>query len=150
MFSKSTEYALRATLYIAQAASEKKKIGIEEISTAIGSPKSFTAKILQSLTKNNKVVSSVSGPHGGFYLSTKAKKLPVQAILRAMGDGELIKACVLGLSECSEKQPCPLHEKYKNIKGQLISLFETQTIGQLASEMEAGNCFIHAGAIRLK
>ncbi|MGN6298349.1 MAG: RrF2 family transcriptional regulator [Ginsengibacter sp.] len=142
MFSKSTEYALRATLYIAQKASEEKKIGIDEISAAIGSPKSFTAKILQTLTKNNKVVRSASGPHGGFYVSPKAKKLPVQAILQAMGEDEMIAACVLGLSECSGEHPCPLHAKYKTIKRQLISLFESQTIGQLADQMEADHSFI--------
>jgi len=142
MFSKSTEYALRATLYIAQKASEEKKIGIEQISAAIGSPKSFTAKILQALTKDNKVISSASGPHGGFYVTSKARELPVHAILQAMGDGEMIQRCVLGLSTCSEKNPCPLHLKYKIIKGQLLSLFESQTIGQLADEMEAGHSFI--------
>ena len=65
MFSKSTEYALRATLYIAQKGTEEKKIGIEEVSKAIGSPRSFTAKILQSLTKDNKIIRSATGPHGG-------------------------------------------------------------------------------------
>ncbi|MFM2359513.1 MAG: hypothetical protein RLY16_1506, partial [Bacteroidota bacterium] len=54
MFSKATEYALRATIYIAQKSSTEHKIGLEEIAMAIDSPASFTAKILQALTKDDK------------------------------------------------------------------------------------------------
>ncbi len=142
MFSKSTEYALRATLYIAQKGSEEKKIGIGEVSKAIGSPQSFTAKILQFLTKDNKVISSVSGPHGGFFMTGKAKNLPVRAILEAMGEDELLDKCVMGLTKCSEKNPCPLHSKYKIIKEQLNELFETDSILQLANNIKNGDVFV--------
>ena len=81
MFSKATEYALRATIHIAKNSSEEKKLGIEEIAKSIDSPKSFTAKILQLLAKDNKIISSVRGPNGGFFITEKAKKLPVRAIL---------------------------------------------------------------------
>jgi Rrf2 family protein len=142
MFSKATEYALRATIFLAQKSSEENKLGIDDISKAIDSPKPFTAKILQLLTKNNQVVSSVRGPHGGFYLSAKAKKLPVRAVLLAMGEDEILEKCVMGLKLCSEKEPCPMHAQYKIIKAQLISLFTTKNIQQLADEIKEGVIFI--------
>ena len=64
MFSKATEYALRATIFIAQNSSEEKKVGIQTIAKAIDSPQSFTAKILQLLTRDNKIISSAPGRHG--------------------------------------------------------------------------------------
>ena len=143
MFSKSTEYALRATIYIAQKSTKKKKIGITEVAKAIDSPKSFTAKILQFLTKDNKIIRSISGPHGGFYMTEKTKKLPVRAILDAMGEDAVLDKCVLGLEECSETKPCPMHSRYKFIKAQLIELFETETIGKLAFDTKAGSVFIN-------
>lgn len=142
MFSKATEYAIRATIFLAQKSSEQNKLGIEEISKAIDSPKSFTAKILQLLTKNNRVVSSVRGPNGGFFLSEKAKKLPARAVLLAMGEDEILEKCVMGLKRCSESQPCPMHNQYKLIKTQLISLFTSKTIQQLAAEIKEGVIFI--------
>lgn len=138
MFSKSTEYALRAVIYIAQKGSEEKKLGLDEISKAIDSPTSFTAKILQQLTKDNKVVSSVRGPNGGFYITGKAKKLPVRAVLEAMQEDEVLEKCVLGLAECSETKPCPMHSEYKIIKQQLIGLFSKKTIQMLAEEISKG------------
>lgn len=142
MFSKATEYALRATIYIAQKGTEEKKCSIEEISKAIDSPQSFTAKILQALRRDDKVIRSVSGPNGGFFMTEKARKLPVRAILKAMGEDEVLDKCVLGLVKCSETKPCPMHFKYKVIKEQLIELFETKTIQHLADDIKNGEVFI--------
>lgn len=142
MFSKATEYALRAAIYIAQKGTEESKISIDEISKAIDSPQSFTAKILQALRKDNKILRSVSGPNGGFFMTDKARNLPVRAILEVMGEEDVLKKCVLGLAQCSEAKPCPMHAKYKNIKEQLITLFETKTIQHLANDLTDGAAFI--------
>jgi len=143
MFSKTTEYALRAVIYIAQKSAKEKKLGIDEIAKAIDSPKSFTAKILQLLTKDNKIVSSVRGPNGGFYLTDKAKKLPVRSILEAVDEDDVLNKCVLGLKQCSEIKPCPMHTQYKSIKHQLIELFENKTIQHLAEEIKNGDAVIN-------
>ena len=143
MFSKTTEYALRATIYIAQKGSQEHKLGLDEIAKAIGSPKSFTAKILQLLTKNHKIVSSVRGPNGGFYLTDTARKLPVSAVLEVMEEKNFLKKCVLGLKQCSEVKPCPMHNEYKPIKLQLIDLFEKRTIQSMAQEINNGDAYIN-------
>jgi Rrf2 family protein len=142
MFLKTTEYALRAVIYIAQKSSEEKKLGLSEIAKAIDSPQSFTAKILQKLTSGNKIISSTRGPNGGFYLSERSKNFPVYTILEAMGEDEVLKKCVLGLKLCSEAKPCPMHHQYKLIKPQLIKMFETKTIRDLANEIESGTSYI--------
>lgn len=142
MFSKTSEYALRAVIYIAQKGSEEKKLGLTEIAKAIDSPQSFTAKILQQLTSGNKIISSSRGPNGGFYITEKSKKLPVRSVLAAMGEDVKLEKCVLGLKQCSELKPCPMHSQYKLIKPQLINLFETKTISDLAEEMDRGSSFI--------
>lgn len=142
MFSKTAEYALRATIFIAQKGSPGKKLSIEEIAKAIDSPKHFTAKILQLLTKDDKVISSTKGPNGGFYITEKSKKLPVRAVLEAVNEDEILKKCVLGLRNCSENNPCPLHSEYKKIRNKLNHLFENKSIGGLASKMNSDKIFI--------
>ncbi|WP_026773095.1 Rrf2 family transcriptional regulator [Asinibacterium sp. OR53] len=145
MFSKATEYALRAAIFIAQKSSEDNKLGIDEIARAINSPRSFTAKTLQLLSADNKIVHSTRGPNGGFYMSEKARKLPARAILEAMQEDDLLEKCVLGLKQCSEAKPCPMHSEYKSIKLQLKTLFETTTIQQLADELGKGDSKTKAG-----
>lgn len=100
-------------------------------------------KVLQSLTKDNKVVSSVRGPNGGFYISEKAKNLPARFILEAMGEDQILEKCVMGLKICSENHPCPMHAQYKIIKKQLITLFTSKTIQQLAAEINDRVMFIN-------
>lgn len=145
MFSKTTEYALRATIYIAQKSNEKRKLPITEISKAIGSPPSFTAKILQALAKNDKIVSSVRGPGGGFFLSAKADKLPVMAVLEAMNEDTTLTDCVLGLESCTSKKPCPLHEQYQEIRHELVSMFNQKSIGEIAGDFQYENIFLKSG-----
>lgn len=148
MFSKSTEYALRAILYLAQKSSVELKIGITELSAAIDSPKSFTAKILQKLTKDNLLISSVTGPSGGFYLTDEAKKKSLLHVLTLLEDEGIITGCILGLKECSEINPCPMHSEYKKIKPQLLAMLDHKTIAELASEMRDPKVVIHNMGIK--
>jgi Rrf2 family iron-sulfur cluster assembly transcriptional regulator len=143
MFSKSTEYALRAIIYLAQKSSVDQKIGITELSAAIDSPKSFTAKILQKLTKDNLLISSVTGPSGGFFLTEQSKKKSLLHVLNLLEDEGIITGCILGLKECSEKNPCPMHGEYKKIKPQLLDMLDNKTILELAKDMKDPRVVIH-------
>ncbi len=143
MFSKSTEYALRAIIYLAQKSSNDHKISITELAEAIDSPKSFTAKILQKLTKNDILISSITGPNGGFYLTELAKKKSLLNVLNLLEDEGIITGCILGLKECSETNPCPMHSQYKKIKPQLLDMLDHKTIQELAREMKDPRIVIH-------
>lgn len=139
MFSKSTEYALRAVIYIAKWGSPQNKINIAKLSKAIDTPKSFTAKILQKLNKDEGLISSITGPNGGFYISEEAKDSSLMRILELMEEDHVVTKCVLGLQECSETNPCPMHSRYKLIKPQLTEMFVTKTIRQLIEELDDNN-----------
>lgn len=144
MFSKTAEYALRATFYIAQKGTRENKLPINEISDAIGSPKPFTAKILQALAKNDSIISSVRGPNGGFFMTAQSKKLAVTSILEAMNEKQTLTKCVLGLAQCTSDRPCPMHYKYLEIKAQLIAMFDSTTIEEVANNLEMYPYFVPA------
>jgi Rrf2 family transcriptional regulator, iron-sulfur cluster assembly transcription factor len=136
MFSKKAEYALRATIYIAQKSTGEKKLAIGDVARSIDAPQSFTAKILQLLTKDNRIISSSRGPNGGFYITDDARKLSVRKVLEIIGEDEVVTKCVLGLNVCSDIKPCPLHSQYSPVKKQLLQLFENKTIQNLATELD--------------
>ncbi len=138
MFSKTTEYALRAVLFIAKESSVGNRPGLQKVAEAIDSPVSFTAKILQILTRDNSLIQSVRGPNGGFFMEEKMRKQPLSAVLKVMGELDVLNKCVLGLYECSERNPCPLHNDYKEIKNQLRNLFNLRSISEVA-ETTHGN-----------
>ena len=135
MFTKSAEYALRALIYLAQKSSEDQKIGIGEIAEAIDSPKSFTAKILQKLTQGDSLVSTSTGPTGGFYLTQKAKQVSMLKVLTILETEQKVSGCILGLEECSDLNPCPLHDEYAGIRKLMLNMLKKRSIEDLAMEM---------------
>jgi len=140
MLSKSCEYAIRATVYIANKTRKNEKAGIIEVAGAIGSPAPFTGKILQTLVRK-KVLSSAKGPNGGFYVEN-GQSLFLIDIIRAMDGNGLFTACVLGLEKCSETQPCPMHEQVKPIRNQLLGEFSKQSVNDLVNEFAMNKYFL--------
>jgi Rrf2 family protein len=141
MFSKACEYALRATLYLAQKSREEKRLSIDEIAAGIDAPRPFTAKILQQLNRGA-VIRSLKGPSGGFYLTEKDRSQPVWHILQAFNEEQRLTNCIMGLHKCNDKKPCPLHNQYKGIKEQLVAMFQQKRISELAEDMEKTKTFI--------
>ena len=143
MFSKSCEYAIRAAIYIAAESSKERKAGITDICDHIEAPKHFTAKILQILTRN-KIVSSQKGVNGGFYLTKDQNNKPLSDIVSATDGNVLFTGCGLGLKECSEEEPCPLHEKFGSIRANIKKMMEESTIESMAKKLKKGNGFLRA------
>ncbi|MFA7687794.1 MAG: Rrf2 family transcriptional regulator [Moheibacter sp.] len=113
IFSYSCQYAIKSCIYLAN---KNAKVGVGEISDFIGSPIPFTSKILQKLAKAG-VISSSKGRAGGFYLSeVQQKSLSIKDIYLVIDNGHILNACALGISECSDVNPCPVHYRVVEIK----------------------------------
>ena len=142
MFSKSCEYGIRASIYVAKQSLQDRKVSQTEIAKSIDSPVAFTAKILQKLTKRN-VLRSTKGPNGGFFLDPKDLddvKL-WNVILAIDGDG-LLEDCSLGLRKCNAFKPCPLHHSFVKIRAEIRETLEGTSLRFLAEEVSDGISFL--------
>lgn len=131
VLSRSTEYAIRALTFLAQQPPGKLS-GAREISEAEGIPMPFLWKILQLLARK-KLIRSFKGIHGGYELALPPDQVALHDVLLATDGADFSGHCVLGLPECSEAQPCPLHETWKQVRSQLVGMFEHTTLGDLAN-----------------
>ncbi|MFL9485052.1 RrF2 family transcriptional regulator [Chitinophagaceae bacterium LWZ2-11] len=138
LFSKTCEYSIRAAIYIASQSDKGYKIGITEICEKIEAPKHFTAKVLQILTRQG-LVSSQKGVNGGFYMDEVQLKNPLIVLAEAIEGREYLTRCGLGLEACSEKEPCPLHNEYKKIRNNTISMLTNITVGEMAKKIKKGD-----------
>ena len=87
MFSKQTQYALRAVLYLAVNSRSNKKIGVNVIAEELDVPKQFLSKILQKLV-NHKLLHSSKGKSGGFYMTAANLNSNLRSIIEIFdGDG---------------------------------------------------------------
>lgn len=142
MFSKACEYAIRATIYIASQSNQGNRVGLKEIAKEIDSPEAFTAKIMQQLTRNS-IVNSVKGPNGGFEIEEKRlSKVKLAAVVQAIDGDGIFKVCGLGLKECSEKVPCPVHHRFKAIREGLVKMLNDTSVLELACNLEQGAAFL--------
>ncbi len=138
IFSKACEYGIKAAIYVAEQSINGNRASLKGISKEIDSPEAFTAKILQTLVKNN-IINSVKGSTGGFEADLKKiKKIKLIEIVIAI-DGSLHEGkCVLGLSKCSEISPCPVHNKYKHIKKDILEMLEKTTLAGMSNSVIEG------------
>ena len=141
MFSKSCEYAIKAMIFVAQKSKAEVRVGVKDIAKGIDAPEHFIAKILQDLGKK-RLVNSVKGPNGGFYMDQINLKSSIADVVKAIeGDG-IYKDCVIGLKLCSEKNPCPVHFEFKEIKKNLITMLEENTIADFNDKLDTGKFFL--------
>ena len=140
MFSKSCEYGIRATLYIAQQSKNGVRPNLSEIAKAVDSPEAFTAKIMQKLAKHG-VIESRKGPSGGFFIAPTSKTKLIEIVLAIDGD-KIYNGCGLGLEECTEAHPCPLHDEFVSIRGSLKEMLENTEIISLAGKLDSKHTFL--------
>jgi Rrf2 family iron-sulfur cluster assembly transcriptional regulator len=140
MFSKSSEYAVKAVLPLFIHTGDGNKLSIHEIAVAIETPESFTAKILQTLVKH-KIISSSKGSGGGFYIDKKAKPIVVMDIFEVIDGKQAFERCGMGLKNCDANHPCPIHNEFSSYSQRLKNLLENKTIQEFSESIVAGKSF---------
>ncbi|PCE64094.1 RrF2 family transcriptional regulator [Sediminicola luteus] len=131
MFSNSLKYSLKAISYLAGHSSVNRKYGIKELAEKTQVPAPYLGKLLQKLSREG-VISSLKGPHGGFYLSPENKSKHIDSVVYLIDGEDRFKNCILDLDHCNATNPCALHKYYAQVKGGFLSQIETITLGDLA------------------
>ena len=134
MFNKETEYALRGLIYIKLQNLMNRRPGTAEISKEIDAPPFFTAKILQRLVRIG-FLESIKGKGGGFYIDPDKPDLPLKALISSTEGDRSFSGCGIGLKNCNEANPCPLHEKYAPIRDSINKLISGETVQSLAEKV---------------
>lgn len=141
MFSKTCEYALRAMLFVGQKSRDGNKTGIREIAEGIDSPEYFIAKVLQELSRK-RLIQSQKGPAGGFYLDKKGMECSLADIVKAIDGDKIFLGCGLGLRECSEKKPCPIHNEFKKIRKEIHDMLQSAKLNEFNEKLEKKLIFL--------
>ena len=142
MFSKSCEYGIRATIFIAFQSYQNQRVGLKEIAKQIDSPEAFTAKILQILSRNN-IINSIKGVGGGFEIPKETmNEIKLAQVVMAIDGDRIFTGCGLGLNYCTEEHPCPVHDAFKTIRNELIAMLENTNLEELALGIKSGDTFL--------
>jgi Rrf2 family transcriptional regulator, iron-sulfur cluster assembly transcription factor len=142
MFSKACEYGIRATLYIASESLVGRRPSLKQIANESDSPVAFIAKILQTLVKKQ-VIQSLKGPTGGFEIKKEhLNSLSLSDVVKAIDGDAIFTGCGLGLKLCDSVNPCPVHNRFKQVRDDLKHLLESSSIKEMAMRLNNGESTI--------
>lgn len=127
LFSKPTQYALRALSYLVRNQEETPCRG-ELIANAENIPKHFLSKLLQQLVQA-KILISTKGPNGGFSFARDPRTITLYQVLDVYEDLETrFTACTIGWAECTDENPCGLHNEYKELREIIKTYLQSVTL----------------------
>lgn len=129
LLSQTGKYALRASIYLAERASDE-PIPVGEIAAALDVPRNYLSKILHQLAREGVLISE-RGPRGGFRLATSAEDLSLAQVVSTVDPGLLEPKCLLGKQQCSDVDPCPAHGTWQDLAGRIERFLSDTTVGDL-------------------
>jgi Rrf2 family protein len=144
IFSRSSEYAIRALVYLAVNSSPKQYFGAKKIAEDLGFPEHYLGKVLQQLAKKN-IISSVKGPNGGFCVDSDAMEITLLKIIESIDGLAFFNTCGLGLHECNDEKPCPIHKDYQIFRGDFYKMLSEKTIKDMKEDIDNGIAFMDIG-----
>lgn len=135
IYSATTEYAIRALAHIATLAPGE-RILTRDLAAATGIPRQFLGKILHRLARQH-FLDSAKGRGGGFRFAREPGAICVADVVEAMEGEGGAKKCVLGLDQCSDDQPCPMHDEWVVFRRRLMERVYSMTLSDLGRNLEA-------------
>lgn len=130
MISQTTEYALRAVVWLASRPEGQQ--GTKKISDSTQVPRGYLSKVLQKLTRAGLVTSS-PGRSGGFRLARDPADICVLEVVNAVDPLQRIQSCPLGL-ESHGSNLCALHQKLDDDLARTERAFASTTITDLLAD----------------
>ncbi|MBL7825838.1 MAG: Rrf2 family transcriptional regulator [Saprospiraceae bacterium] len=134
VLSKTSEYGLRALLFMVGKRQEQEYINIREMSEQLDISFHFLTKILQNLTQAG-MLTSYRGPSGGVAFNVSPDNILLIDVIRLLEGDDFFEKCLLGLPGCGEKAPCPMHRFWGEIRGALRQEFESTTLAQMGESV---------------
>ena len=130
MLSQTTEYALRAAVFL--AGNRGRPHPAAAIAEAASVPSGYLAKVLHQLARAG-VVSSQRGLGGGFALRRDPQDVSVLEVVQAVDPIGRIRSCPLGLPE-HRRALCALHRKLDDAYATIEASLGGTSLAELATQ----------------
>lgn len=130
LITRASEYAILSLIVLSKASSP---MDSETLSNQLSIPKSFLAKILQSMAKNG-ILKSYKGVNGGFSLLLDPKDISMLEVMSSVeGKAPAVFDCAPSMYSCpSGKAPlCSLWPFLNKLQGKIDSFLADLTLADI-------------------
>ena len=129
--TRKADYAIRCVLHLSR--NLEAVTSVEEISKAMFVPKTFLAKILQSLMKAG-IVSSVRGVKGGFQLAKRPKDINLLDVIEAIQGPSAPNLCAVDKRMCQLSGICTVHPVWMKIREMVEKELKKKNFAELSKK----------------
>ena len=125
MLSRSSVYALQATLHLAQQPDDE-SVSAAAMAERLELPPEYLAKVLRRLALEG-TLTSTRGAYGGYRLAHPASDLTVARVVEPFEEVEPPKVCLLG-GPCHSDRPCTAHLRRLEWNAARLRILENTTL----------------------
>ncbi len=133
LITRASEYAILSLILLSKTQSPQ---GTESLSKELSISKSFLAKILQALAKNDILV-SFKGVNGGFQLAKTPSKISMLDIMSCVeGKAPAVFDCASSLDDCPSDKAniCSIWPFLHKLQGKIDSFLAELTLADILGE----------------
>jgi Rrf2 family protein len=128
--TKKTDYALMALHHMGYV-TDQALVNAKEIAETYHIPVEMMAKILQTLSREEVIV-SVNGPKGGYALSRSPEEISVAEVITAIEGPIGIADCLLEPEAvCMQADTCTIRTPVEHIQERIVALLSGMSVAQL-------------------
>ena len=134
MLSKTGLHAVRALVALAKLPAGT-YAGAARIAQEIAAPQNYLGKLLKALAEEG-LVESQKGLGGGFRLAHDPKRISLLDVVEPIEHVSRWSGCILGRPECSERDPCAIHDRWKAVRDAYLRMLQRTTLAELVARGE--------------
>lgn len=133
LITRASEYAILSLIVLSKADSP---VDSETLSLKLSIPKSFLAKILQALAKNN-ILKSFKGVNGGFTLALAPKDISMLHVMTSVeGKAPTVFDCASSIKDCpsNQAQICSIWPFLHKLQGKIDFFLADLTLADILQD----------------
>ncbi len=130
MLSTTAAHAVRALLSLTRKPPGA-PILARDLSASAQVPMSYLSKVLATLTRAG-ILQAARGVNGGYRLARPAGEVTLFEVVELFDGPQTRSTCLLGsVHPCSDERPCPVHERWREVRDRYLDFLRTVTFDQL-------------------
>lgn len=155
LFSKASEYAIRAVMHVIESDSLP-CFSPKEVCSGADIPEPFARKVLGAMAKAH-IIKGTRGPGGGYEFVRDLSEISLLDIVTIVDGENAFVECPMGLRcgvqsptedirrcatcsltgpECGLSHLCPMHELWKHVRQSVIGHLENTTLQDIKDRLE--------------
>ena len=118
-FQKTTEYAIRVMVYLAK--NRHKRLSAFRLHKDLNIPYKYLSRLMSKLAAGG-LLDVLPGKTGGYKITKDLNSIYLYQIAELVEGLEYLDQCVLGFSECSDENPCILHNQWSKLRAEIKNM----------------------------